>query len=332
MKNVFKKIINRMYITFILIGAIAPIRHVFAEFTKPFRIDEYELLAPLPTLDSPFKTGDLNNLFNYLNIIIPIFIGLCAVLAVIMIIMGGIQYMTSELISSKEEGRKRITNAIFGLLLALGAWLILYTINPDILNPDLSVMKKQTVTVIAAEPLVNSINEKTGADSARCKEAPSPCTTAELTSIFGDKAAGMSKICNMESGGQNIPSGVDKGTDGTVFSFGLFQINLLANGSVIQDSTGGSCSNLFITSSNNSPIPPSKYILDHGEGQNPRYTYDAKLKPGMEAKYASCKATLLDPVKNKQVARILFDQGASGFGDPMYAWKADKAACGSAWN
>jgi hypothetical protein len=55
--------------------------------------------------------------------------------------------MTTELISSKEAGRERIKGALFGLLLALGAWTILNTINPDILKSDLKTLEKVTVDV-----------------------------------------------------------------------------------------------------------------------------------------------------------------------------------------
>lgn len=120
----------------------------------------YNLLAPLPctgdattgcnggqlTTYDPTGAGG-GALGAYLNIMIKLFIGICAVLAVIMIVMGGIQYMTSELISSKEAGKERIRNAIFGLLLALGAWTLLNTINPDLLKTDLTSLADVTVTV-----------------------------------------------------------------------------------------------------------------------------------------------------------------------------------------
>jgi len=106
----------------------------------------YEFLAPLP---DPFGTqGELlknidtaggNALGRYLNIIIRLAIGFAAVLAMIMIVMGGIQYMTSELVSSKEDGKNRINNALLGLLVALGAWLILFTINPALLNTNVNI-------------------------------------------------------------------------------------------------------------------------------------------------------------------------------------------------
>jgi cell wall-associated NlpC family hydrolase len=121
-------------------------------------IGPYSFLAPLPCADTSiggctdkglttFDTATTSNLGTYLNVMIRIFIGLCAVLSVVMIVMGGIEYMTSELVSSKEAGKERIRGAIFGLLLALGAYALLFTINPDILNTDLSSLANVTVDV-----------------------------------------------------------------------------------------------------------------------------------------------------------------------------------------
>ncbi len=61
-------------------------------------------------------------------------LAIAAALAVIMIIWGGVEVMLSESVFSKAEGRKKIQDAIWGLLLALVSWLILFTINPDILK------------------------------------------------------------------------------------------------------------------------------------------------------------------------------------------------------
>ena len=106
----------------------------------------YQLLAPLPNPDNPnqpFSSFDpkatTNPLGTYLNLIIKLIIGISAVLAVVMIVIGGLQYMTSELISSKEEGKERIKDALLGLLIALGAWALLNTINPNLLNTNVNI-------------------------------------------------------------------------------------------------------------------------------------------------------------------------------------------------
>lgn len=128
----------------------------------PVSATDYKLLQPLPcekgtagcstgNFSSINPAGDPSGkntaLGFYLNIMIRILIGICAVLAMIMIVMGGIQYMTSELSHSKEEGKHRITNAVFGLILALGSYVLLAQINPDILNTDLSSLTTQTALV-----------------------------------------------------------------------------------------------------------------------------------------------------------------------------------------
>lgn len=112
----------------------------------------YTLLAPLPCPDNQdgsanpncskdgklttFDPAQPNNLSSYLNLMIRIFIGICAVLSMIMIVTGGLEYMTSELAHTKEAGKERIIQAILGLVIALGAYVLLFTINPDLLKGD----------------------------------------------------------------------------------------------------------------------------------------------------------------------------------------------------
>ncbi len=96
--------------------------------------DTYNLLAPFGDKLKSFSTDTECALTGYVNIIFDLFIGICAVLAFVMLVIGGIQYMGSELISSKEAAKSQATNAILGLLVAFSAWLILNTINPKLLD------------------------------------------------------------------------------------------------------------------------------------------------------------------------------------------------------
>ena len=99
----------------------------------------YHLLAPLPGIKDDLVPTGKGALGSYLNTMLRIFIGICAVLAMVMIVLGGLEYMTSELISSKENGKHKITGAIFGLIIALGSYALLNTINPDLLNTDVNI-------------------------------------------------------------------------------------------------------------------------------------------------------------------------------------------------
>ena len=89
----------------------------------------YTFLASLPGLGDSIKTSDIG---SYFNTIFRIAIGLCAALAVIMIIIYAVQYMGDESIFGKSEAKGKIGTAILGLLIAIGSWVLLNTINPDL--------------------------------------------------------------------------------------------------------------------------------------------------------------------------------------------------------
>jgi hypothetical protein len=78
---------------------------------------------------------------NYLNNMFRMGVALCTALAVLMLIIGGIQYVSSDAWSKKSEGRERIFAALFGLLIALGSYALLRTINPALLGTELALRK-----------------------------------------------------------------------------------------------------------------------------------------------------------------------------------------------
>ena len=78
-----------------------------------------------------------NGLFGLLNYLFTIAIGVAAILAIIMLTIGGYKYMTSDSVFSMGSARENITNAIVGILIVLTAVLILKTINPDIVQFNL---------------------------------------------------------------------------------------------------------------------------------------------------------------------------------------------------
>ncbi|GEM_PF-1962228 len=97
----------------------------------------YQLLAPIPTVEK--TSGSL--LVSYMKGLFTAAVGLAIVLAVVMIVIGGIEYVAAALPSEKEGGKKRIQGAIGGLLLILASWVILNTLNPKLLNVGLNLEK-----------------------------------------------------------------------------------------------------------------------------------------------------------------------------------------------
>jgi len=106
------------------------------------QLGEYVPLAALPkTTDSGGKT----TLATYLPAVFSLSIGIGAAMAVVMITYGGILYATTDAINGKEEGKKYITDAIVGLLLILSSWIILVTINPNMVNFSLILPKPKVI-------------------------------------------------------------------------------------------------------------------------------------------------------------------------------------------
>ncbi len=81
-------------------------------------------------------------------------LGLIGIAALIMFVLGGVTYMTAADSQDRvKQGQTFMRNAVFGLVLALLSYLILYTINPDIvekLNLDIKPVKEADVKI---EPL-----------------------------------------------------------------------------------------------------------------------------------------------------------------------------------
>ncbi|OHB14882.1 MAG: hypothetical protein A2431_02955 [Candidatus Zambryskibacteria bacterium RIFOXYC1_FULL_39_10] len=116
----------------------------------------YTVLAPLPGVgDSDGKT----TLETYVPAIFKLAIGLSAVAAVLMIVLGGFQYISSDALMKKNEGRERIKNAVFGLVLVISAWLILNTINPNLLNINLNIDSISTTAVDGGKLLADDGSE-----------------------------------------------------------------------------------------------------------------------------------------------------------------------------
>jgi len=128
---------------FLKIGILVIIAMIILPVVAVLAADDlsYTVLAPLPGVE---KTTTLE---TYIPAIFKLAIGLSAVAAILMIVIGGFQYISSDAIMKKLEGKERIKNAVFGLVLVISAWLILNTINPNLLNINLNIESISTATV-----------------------------------------------------------------------------------------------------------------------------------------------------------------------------------------
>lgn len=89
----------------------------------------------------PGAEGDFN---TYINSIYTLAISIAALLAVIKIVIAGVKWMTTDVVSSKGDAKKDIQGALFGLLVIIGAVIILTVINPNLLEVNLTMREMQT--------------------------------------------------------------------------------------------------------------------------------------------------------------------------------------------
>jgi hypothetical protein len=105
----------------------------------------------------------LNQLF-YVGLVVAV------LLAIVMIIRGGVEYMTIDAIASKENGKNRIKAAMGGLLLAFSAILILNTINPGLTSLSIKFEQLKQIKGVTIGGITSGMR---GAGGSWDKMAPS---------------------------------------------------------------------------------------------------------------------------------------------------------------
>lgn len=193
-------------------------------------------------------------------------IGIVGILAAVVLMIGGIIWLTAGGSATRVgEAKSWIGASLTGLLIALCSYMILYQINPDLVNlkPIKVTMVPKTVTPAAnnttktcewknvtlcseltgnwttsAESECNTDSKISGykcccktevAYTGNCQSPTSGSCSQEALSYtcFGPNNTNASIICYAESNGDpTIGSKVDKCSDGNSASWGLFQINI----------------------------------------------------------------------------------------------------------
>ncbi|OGZ45102.1 MAG: hypothetical protein A3J54_04470 [Candidatus Ryanbacteria bacterium RIFCSPHIGHO2_02_FULL_45_13b] len=122
---------------FIIIGLSSLLLFLYMHTTTDAETT-YKLLAPLPggAQELPADGG-----FSlYAKEVFWFLLSAAAVLALVMLVIGGVEYVGSAGNTSLlGDAKARMTNALLGLLLALTSWLILNTINPDLVDSSLVI-------------------------------------------------------------------------------------------------------------------------------------------------------------------------------------------------
>jgi len=189
---------KKIFITSILLTII------FFTCLPSFVSAEYEIEVSIPggpTAETPV------GLAEYIKYIYIFGLSLIGIAALGVLVYGGLMYMLSDTVVSKDDAKKYIWAAISGLLLGLAAFLILNTINPDLTYltlpnlPDLPELE-------GPKPLTD------------CTEDASVCTGCE----YCDKISAEKSVCKNKCTSECAPcvgSACVKKTDGELCSGGV---------------------------------------------------------------------------------------------------------------
>lgn len=210
--------------------------------------NSYHLLAPWPGLsvlldpdlcyqkknvEKSIPQNAICDINGFLNFAFKILIGLTAVVLVFRLIYEGYQLLVSDVPFLVAKAKSGFFTALFGLILALAAYVILNTINPKLVTNDISIAgvevgveravfdpalyKSLTGQTIKAKPeyvaLVNTISQQQGIDACLVK------ATITVESNWVPNIIG----CDENVHGSDIPSrkafiGSGIKLDGTTFS------------------------------------------------------------------------------------------------------------------
>jgi hypothetical protein len=117
----------RSLVPFLTLGVIGVV--FLSVIPTGVHAQEFIPLVGIPYVDT--QSSDLS-LAGYVNALYTAAISIAAFMAVVKIIFAGVKYMLSDVVTSKEDAKKDIRGALIGLLIVIGAVLILNTINPQL--------------------------------------------------------------------------------------------------------------------------------------------------------------------------------------------------------
>lgn len=93
--------------------------------------------SSVQTAISAFFDPATTSLSSMINTLFYFAIVIGAILAVIRLVFAGFKYMTTDMWGSKGDAKVIIQQALLGLLLLLAVYLILFQINPQILDLEI---------------------------------------------------------------------------------------------------------------------------------------------------------------------------------------------------
>ena len=138
-----KQVSGRFYIIFFVMCMIFLSGLFFSSFgivhAQNTTAESYTLLEPISSgTDKLYNYAvSSSNLSNYITNISSYLYMIVAIIAAFYLVYGGIQYLTTDMSSTKLEGKETIKRVLVGLIFIFSVWTIFNAINPQFLKSNL---------------------------------------------------------------------------------------------------------------------------------------------------------------------------------------------------
>lgn len=119
----------------------------------PNGVCTYSPLEPLPVANGAQSGRDFP---TFVSGVFKVLLSFGGLFAVVMLVVAGIGYMLSESAVDIDRAKDRAKAALWGLVILMGSWLILNTINPDLLKFNLFNSALSSLSGVPQTPSVSS--------------------------------------------------------------------------------------------------------------------------------------------------------------------------------
>lgn len=198
-----KKIIPIIASCVLLLSTLVCTQKISYVYGAESNVATYTLLEPLPCLNdgtqkcTEGKMVTEVNFADYVRYAFNLIIALSAVAAVLVIVVGGFRYVTTDSFQGKNEGKKTIIEALKGLLLVLCSFLILRTIDPRLVDIPTTLVKPLDIKyeVGLTERYLNSLSNAASKNAVEARKAVTEARQANLE--LGDSNQRISELEQM---------------------------------------------------------------------------------------------------------------------------------------
>jgi hypothetical protein len=150
----------------------------------------YKPLVGIPGITDPgLQFGD------YINALYALSISIAALLAVIKIVIAGMKYMLSDVVTSKSEAISDIQGSVFGLIIVISAVLILTVINPNLTKTEIFLDTVASTPNTPTAPPGAGITTESGYKYAKAGEIPTFRADCEAVAGSYYERKGVNDVC-----------------------------------------------------------------------------------------------------------------------------------------